>query len=574
MTTAQAVGAVSSEAAEWYAIEWQAIHCNVRRLQVRIVQAVKEGRWGKVKALQRLLTHSYSGKVRAVRRVTENQGKKTPGVDREIWDTPEKKIQAVHELKRRGYQPQPLRRVYIPKSDGKTMRPLGIPTMKDRAQQALYLLALDPVVESTADHNSYGFRQQRSCADAMEQCFKTLSKPNPQWILEGDIKSCFDRISHDWLLAHVPLDRAILQKWLKAGYLDKHVLHETTDGTPQGGIISPALANCALDGLERLLKEKFPPRRPLPSLGGKLPCVNFIRYADDFIITGRTKELLEGEIKPLVEQFLQKRGLELSPTKTVITHVEQGFDFLGQNVRKYPKGKLLIKPSKKNVKVFLDGIRKIIKAALGMSAAELIDWLNPKIRGWANYHRHVVSKRVFRRVDRAIFISLWQWARRRHQKKYPGWLKQKYFEQQGQNNWTFFGESYDDEGIPHKARLLHASRTPIKRHVKVKAEANPYDSDYETYFEKREGDHMADTFRGTRTLRFLWYFQRELCPVCNIRITRITGWRLHYGVPRVMGGSTSADNRVLLHPECHDRVHRQRLFVSQPRLPERGVRRA
>jgi len=406
MTTAQAIGAISSEAAEWYAIDWQAIHRNVRRLQVRIVKAVKERRWGKVRALQHLLTYSYSGKVLAVRRVTENKGKKTPGVDQEIWDTPEKKIQAVHELKRRGYQPQPLRRVYIPKSDGKTMRPLGIPTMKDRAQQALYLLALDPVAETTADPNSYGFRQQRSCADAMEQCFKTLSKPNPQWILEGDIKSCFDRISHDWLLAHVPLDRAILQKWLKAGYLDKHVLHETTDGTPQGGIISPALANCALDGMEWLLKEKFPTNRPLPSLGGKLPCVNFIRYADDFIITGRTKELLEGEIRPLVEQFLQKRGLELSPTKTVITYVEQGFDFLGQNVRKYPKGKLLIKPSKKNIKVFLDGIRKIIKAALGMSAAELIDWLNPKIRGWANYHRHVVSKRVFRRVDRAIFISL------------------------------------------------------------------------------------------------------------------------------------------------------------------------
>ena len=574
MTTEQAVGAASSEAAEWYAIDWQTIHRNVRRLQVRIVKAVKEGRWGKVRALQRLLTHSYSGKVLAVRRVTENQGKKTPGVDREIWDTPEKKIQAVHELKRRGYQPQPLRRVYIPKSDGKTMRPLGIPTMKDRAQQALYLLALDPVVETTADHNSYGFRQQRSCADAMEQCFKTLSKPNPQWILEGDIKSCFDRISHDWLLAHVPLDRAILQKWLKAGYLDKHVLHETTDGTPQGGIISPALANCALDGMERLLKERFPAKRPLPSLGGKLPCVNFIRYADDFIITGRTKELLEGEIKPLVEQFLQKRGLDLSPAKTVITHVEKGFDFLGQNVRKYPKGKLLIKPSKKNVKVFLDGIRKIIKAALGMSAAELIEWLNPKIRGWANYHRHVVSKRVFRRVDRGIFISLWQWARRRHQKKYPGWLKQKYFEQQGHNNWTFFGESYDDEGIPHKVRLLLASRTPIQRHVKVKSEANPYDPAFETYFEKREGDHMAETFRGTRTLRFLWYYQRGLCPVCNIKITRITGWRLHYCVPLVMGGSTGLDNRVLVHPECHDRVHRQRLFVSQPRLPQRGVRRA
>jgi RNA-directed DNA polymerase len=513
-------------------------------------------------------------KVLAVRRVTENEGKKTPGVDQEIWDTPEMKTQAVHAFQRRGYQPQPLRRVYIPKSDKKTMRPLGIPTMKDRSHQALHLLALDPVLETTADHNSYGFRQQRSCADAIEQCFNTLSKPNPQWILEGDIKSCFDRISHDWLLAHVPMDRVILQKWLKAGYMEKHVLHETTEGTPQGGIISPALSNCALDGLEQLLREKFPTSKRLPSLGGKFPCVNLIRYADDFVITGRTKELLEGEIKPLVEQFLHERGLELSPAKTVITHVEKGFDFLGQNVRKYPNGKLLIKPSKKNSKTFLDGIRGNIKAALGMSAADLIDWLNPKIRGWSNYHRHVVSKRIFTRVDRSIFIGLWQWARRRHPTKSSSWLRQKYFEQHGGNNWTFFGESCDDEGKPRKVRLLLASSTPIQRHVKIKSTANPYDLAHETYFEKREGDHMAGTFRGTRTLRFLWKLQRGSCPVCNTKITRITGWRIHYCVSRVMGGPTSVANRVLLHPECHDRVHRQHLSVPEPRLPERGVRRA
>src|ERR1700726_1358958 len=265
MTTVRTVGAVSSESAEWYAIDWQAIHRNVRRLQVRIVQATKEGNWGKVRALQRLLTHSYSGKVLAVRRVTENNGKKTPGVDKEIWDTPEMKTQAVHALEGRGYQPQPLRRVYIPKSDGRTMRPLGIPTMKDRAMQALHLLALDPVAETTADKNSYGFRQQRSCADAIEQCFLALKTAKTAWILEGDIKSCFDRISHNWLLAHVPMDRAILRKWLKSGYMEKHVLHETTDGTPQGGIISPALSNCALDGLERLLKEKYPTKKPLSS---------------------------------------------------------------------------------------------------------------------------------------------------------------------------------------------------------------------------------------------------------------------------------------------------------------------
>jgi RNA-directed DNA polymerase len=567
MTTAQAVGAVSDEAAEWYAINWQTINRNVRRLQVRIVQATKESRWGKVRALQRLLTHSYSGKVLAVRRVTENDGKKTPGVDQEIWDTPEKKTQAVHALKRRGYQSQPLRRVYIPKSDGKTMRPLGIPTMKDRAQQALYLLALVPVVETTADKNSYGFRQQRSCADAIKQCFLALRSANTQWILEGDIKSCFDKISHDWLLAHVPLDRVILQKWLKSGYMEKHVLHETTDGTPQGGIISPALANCALDGLERLLREKYPAGKRLKSLGGGKPCVNLVRYADDFVITSKSKELLAGEIKPLVEQFLQERGLELSPTKTVITHVEKGFDFLGQNVRRYPNGKLLIKPSKKNVKTFLGGIRQAIKAALGMSAADLIDQLNPKIRGWANYHRHVVSKRTFGRVDHALFSSLWQWARRRHPNKNPRWFKSKYFERRGDRDWSFFGESCDDEGRPKKVWLFHAKSTPIKRHVKVKGEANPYDPTYETYFEEREGAHMLETFRGTRTLRYLWYEQRGLCTQCNTKITRITGWRLHYCVPRVKGGSTGATNCVLLHPECHDRVHRLHLFVSKSRLP-------
>ena len=555
-------------------MNWPTIERNVRRLQVRIAQATKEGRWGKVRALQRLLTRSFSGKALAVRRVTENQGKKTPGVDREIWDTPEKKMLAVHELQGRGYQPQPLRRVYIPKSDGKTMRPLGIPTMKDRAMQALHLLALDPVAETTADKNSYGFRQQRSCADAIQQTFTVLRPATTEWILEGDIRSCFDKISHDWLLTHVCMDRVILQKWLKAGYMERDVFHETTDGTPQGGIVSPALANCALDGLERVLKGKYPTGTRLKSLQGKYPAVNFVRYADDFIITSKSKDLLEGKIKPLVEQFLQDRGLELSPTKTVITHVEQGFDFLGQNVRRYPNGKLLTKPSKKNIKTFLDGIRTNIKAALGWPAAELINELNPKIRGWANYHRHVVSKRTFNRVDYDIFSSLWRWAGRRHTKKNQRWIKRKYFEQRGTRNWIFTGEMRDGQGQPFKVWLLSASATPIRRHVKVRSDANPYDPAYETYFEKREGDHMRDTFRGSRFLRFLWFEQRGLCPVCNTKITRLSGWRLHHCVPRIMGGSTSAENRVLLHPECHDRVHCLRLSVSKPCLPSEAFRSA
>jgi len=269
--------------------------------------------------------------------------------------------------------------------------------------------------------------------------------------------------------------------------------------------------------------------------------VNFIRYADDFVITGKSKELLEGEVKPLVEQFLQERGLELSPTKTVITHVEKGFDFLGQNVRRYPNGKLLIKPSRKNVKTFLDGIRRTIKAALGFSAADLIEELNPKIRGWANYHRHVVSKRTFARADYEIFPCLWRWARRRHRNKNLRWLKEKYFERHGSKNWSFVGEKYDNQGQPHKVRYCWLVTRPSNDMSRSNAKRTLTIPPFETYFEEREGIHMRATFRGTRTLRYIWNEQHGLCTVCKLRITRTTGWRLHYCVPLVRGGSKSAE---------------------------------
>jgi RNA-directed DNA polymerase len=224
------------------------------------VQAIQEKRWGKVKALQHLLTHSFSGKALAVQRATDNQGKRTAGVDGQTWSTPRHKAQAVLSLRQHGYRAQPLKRVYIPKRNGKK-RPLGIPTLKDRAMQALYKLALDPIAETLADPNSYGFRPERSTADAIEKCFKSLHRPgSAQWVLEGDIKGCFDHISHDWLLTHIPLEKPILRQWLKAGFMEKRVWSPTQAGTPQGGIISPLLANLTLDGLETKLKEHFPPR--------------------------------------------------------------------------------------------------------------------------------------------------------------------------------------------------------------------------------------------------------------------------------------------------------------------------
>jgi RNA-directed DNA polymerase len=565
----QSVDASALVTGDWHATNWQAVSENVRRLQARIVKATKEGKWRKVKALQHLLTHSFSGKALAVRRVTENDGKKTAGVDMVLWDTPEKKMEAVRSLKQRGYKPLPLRRVYIPKSNGKK-RPLGIPTMKDRAMQALYLLALDPVAECRADPNSYGFRRERSCADAIEQCFRALArKQNAEWVLEGDIKGCFDNISHDWLLANVPMDKTILQKWLKSGYMEKQSFYRTDDGTPQGGIISPVLANLALDGLEEWLAVHcLDPKTNRKNWGTK---VNLVRYADDFIITGSSKELLETKIKPLVEQYMQERGLELSQEKTVITHIEDGFDFLGQNVRKY-NGKLLCKPSKKNVQTFLTKIREVIEENQTATAGFLITQLNPKIRGWANYHSHVVSKRTFSYVDNAIFNALYCWMKRRHPNKNSAWIRKKYFTSRGGDRWVFFGEVPKDDGVK-TVYLVNAFSTPIKRHTKVQGKANPYDPEWEIYFEHRLGVKMENNLRGRRQLSRLWREQQGICPICNQLITKLTGWHNHHILQRVLGGEDKSHNRVLLHPECHRQLHNQNLSVSKPR-PSTGVGKA
>ena len=473
-------GALPTWQRDWGAIRWPQIHRKVRRLQVRIAKAVREKRWGKVAFLQRTLTRSLPARLWAVRRVVTNKGKRTPGVDGVIWRTPRQKMNAARSLTRRGYKPLPLRRTYIPKRNGKR-RPLGIPTMKDRAMQALYLLALEPVAETTADPNSYGFRTRRSVADALGQCFITLAKgDSPRCVLEGDIEACFDHISHRWMLDQIPMDRELLRRWLKAGYMEGKRLYPTEEGTPQGGVISPVLANLVLDGLETTALKADPHRQ-----GNHRPKINVVRYADDFIITGRSQEQLEEKVRPAVEAFLAERGLRLSKEKTKIAHIEDGFAFLGASIRKYGR-KLLIRPSKDNVLGLLREVRSLIRTQRTATALDLIRQLNSKLRGWAYQQRHLVSSKAFRYVDRQVFTALWQWAKRRHPEKRMGWVQAKYFRTKPPSKtWIFSAPQRKRDGTQGVLDLFRVSSVPIRRHVKVRAEATVYDPAYDDYFRQR-----------------------------------------------------------------------------------------
>lgn len=543
-----ATWACASPGVTWDGINWANVQRQVRRLQTRIVKATQAGKHNKAKALQWLLTHSFSGKALAVKRVTENKGKNTPGVDKVTWKTPEAKTNAIVSLKRRGYSPLPLRRVFILKKNGKT-RPLGIPAMKCRAMQALHLLALEPIAETTADLNSYGFRPERSTADAGAQCFITLAKKaSAKWVLEADIQSCFDKISHEWMIANIPTDKAILKKWLKAGFVYQNELFPTVAGTPQGGIISPVAANMTLDGLEAMLAEKFPQAK---RAGLKM---NMVRYADDFIITGNSKEWLEQEVKPAVVEFLAVRGLALSPEKTKITHIKEGFDFLGWNIRKY-NGKLLMKPSKANVKAHLDIIREVIKVNKTAKQANLIKLLNPVLRGWANYHSHVVAKETFRRVDDNVWSMLWQWAARRHPGKGARWVKEKYFQTRGSRSWVFAATEKEEDGTSRNLILLKESDTPIKRHIKIMGDANPHDPQWEQYFETRWGKKLLNSARSRGKLYRVWRRQDGMCSTCQKPITKLTPWDVSHIVKRTDGGTDAASNLHIHHFNCHRNLH-------------------
>nr|PMI39976.1 group II intron reverse transcriptase/maturase [Vibrio lentus] len=469
----------SSDGAQWQSIDWKSVEAHVLKLQMRIAKATREKKYSKVKSLQWLLTHSRSAKLLAVKRVSQNKGSKTSGIDGVTWNTDVRRMKAVNQLSRKAYSAKPLKRIYIPKKNGK-LRPLGIPCMIDRAQQALHLLALEPVSETLADLNSYGFRTNRSTADAVSQCFKCLAlKRSAKWVLEGDIKACFDKIGHQWLMDNITVDKRMLEQWLKSGYVDKGLFYDTDEGTPQGGIISPTLMLMTLAGIEQQIKSTALKK------GAR---ANFIGYADDFVVTCSSKEVLVNDIKPLIAGFLAERGLALSEEKTKITHIDDGFDFLGFNHRKY-KGKLLIKPSKSNTLLFLRNLRELIKKHATIPVNDLIKLINPKLRGWANYYRDCVAKQIFGYVGHKLFQALWHWAVRRHPTKSKDWVVHKYFlNRKGQ--WQFHGWQKIMNMDCH-FNLFQIAKVPIERHVKIRSAATPFDPQYQEYLAKRKPKRLA-----------------------------------------------------------------------------------
>lgn len=514
----------------WDNIDWNKINLFINRIQSRIVKATLNKNWKLIKDLQRLLVNSYYAKLLAVKRVTSNKGKKTPGVDNVILHTSEEKYELSIALNRKIYRPKPLRRIHIKKKNGR-LRPLGIPTMYDRAMQSLYLMALEPIVETLADKNSFGFRKGRSCADAREQLFINYSrKTGPMWILEGDIKGCFDNISHEWLVNNVPMDKSILRKFLKAGFIQNGFKFATDNGTPQGGIIGPCLSNFTLDGIEKLLKDNFKRHK---NEGKKRPKVHVIRYADDFIITAGTKEMAI-RAKELVTEFLNHRGLELTEEKTLITYINDGADFLSWNIRKY-NGKLLIKPSTNSIKSVISKIRDVINNNKSTHQDLLIAQLNPIITEWSNYHQGAVSKHTFQKIDHIIYLMIWKWCKRRHPNKGKKWIKSRYFKSNESRNWIF----------KDTLTLKKMSDKHIIRHLRLKLDKNPF-IDVE-YFEKRK--YRMGCLKLSGNMKNLWIKQKVYCPICKELMDIAEDRRMMY-INDNLNSKDKINKMIMVHKNC------------------------
>ena len=560
---------------EWNTINWAKVQRKVFKLQKRIFQAVKSGNKVKAKKLQKLLLKSHYAKLLAIRKVTQdNQGKKTAGVDGKKVLRPNQRLKLAKELALKGYKAKALRRVWIPKPGRDEKRGLGIPTMKDRVMQALVKSALEPYWEAQFEGTSYGFRPGRSAHDAITRIYTAINK-KARYVLDADIAKCFDKINHDYLLSKVDCPhniKRIIKQWLECGVMDKGILEETDSGTPQGGVISPLLANIALHGMIKDTENHFPrtKRKEDGSLHREYK-PKIIRYADDFVVLHEDYDVIL-QCKTLIAQWLEKVGLELKPEKTSIRHtlksiehdgktIDPGFDFLGFNIRSYPVGKhhsgktggnskwgieskaigfkTLIKPSKKKILAHHEAIKEVVKANKKAPQEVLIARLNPIIRGWCNYYRTVTSRETFSSEDSILWNTLRAWTVNRKKKETPLYdALKKYFSYGKQGKWTFQTREYV---------LYHHTETEIKRHTLVKPESSPYDGNW-TYWSKRRGTYTGTPARVAKLLKK----QKGICPQCKQHFTPEDLIEVDHIIPKSKGGKDTYNNLQALHRHCHD----------------------
>ena len=551
----------------WATRNWKLIQKRVRNLRRRIFRATQEKKWNRVRSLMKLMLRSQANLLLAIKRVTQiNQGRKTPGIDGRIALTNEEREKLYLQVRNNTpWKVKPAKRIYIPKSNGK-LRPLGIPAIRDRAMQAVVKNALEPSWEALFEARSYGFRPGRNTHDAISHSHARLNKGGCDlWVLEADIKGAFDNISHEFILTTMGLvpGRELIKQWLKAGYMEAEIFHETESGTPQGGIVSPLLANIALDGLDELLSQFIKLKEYQSSPKAKrqrvtkqqLPNYGFCRYADDFIVTAETKEDIE-TILPIIREWLKMRGLQLNEEKTKITRVSDGFNFLGFHIRQF-KGSCITKPQKEKVLRFLLRIRDWLKDHKDIPQGEVINHLNPILKGWGNYYRHGASKETFSYVDSQIWKMLWIWACRRHPNKGKRWIANKYF-QISQEGWKLKATTTNRRGERQTITLSKVYQIPIVRHIQVKGTNSPDNADLTSYWEQRRTQHGKILLAEGSRLHKIAKNQKWRCPESGDHLYNGEEIQQHHIKHVCDGGLDYEDNLELIHQSCHMNRHAKR----------------